>query len=106
MRKETKAQFAKERNMKKISKIRAIENEGAKTLGLDMQQAVGAPVYNIVRSNHMLSSQSLSRSRYIKTGLKLKTCVTSQHFNLNKYSNRAYIFIKIIIFGKRPSSFI
>lgn len=49
MRKETKAQFAKKKNIKKkISNIRAIENEGAKTLGLDMQQAVGAPVYNTV----------------------------------------------------------
>lgn len=32
MRKETKAQFAKEKNIKKkISKLRAIENEGADT---------------------------------------------------------------------------
>lgn len=55
MRKETKAQFAKVKNIKKkVSKIRDTENEEAKTLGLDIQQDVSAPLYDITVSKDML----------------------------------------------------
>lgn len=107
MRKETKAQFSKEKSIKKkqVSKTENLRI-GAKTLGLDMQQDVGAPLNTIIVPKDMLSAQSLSCSMYIKTRSKLKACVTTQLLNKNKYSKRAYILIQIIIFGKWPSSLI
>lgn len=57
MRKETKAQFAKKKNIKKqVLKIETLRTIGAKTVGLDVQYNVSVPLYSITVPKVMLSS--------------------------------------------------
>lgn len=67
-RKETKAQFAKGKNIKKqVLKTEMLRTIRRKRLGRNVQQDVSMPLYNIIVPKDMRESQNLSCSVTVKT---------------------------------------